>query len=192
MIKFLVYKEKNGDRDACKYVDGLEDLTKPSIRLCGPCFSTHFDPQETNYKDVDTFLSEKEWNSIFIDRTATIEDLQKLFNKHRYSSWVAKVIDEEAEYLSETFQLANLSENEWAEILEDGINGYQDQGLVITVYKNAEELAHYYIDEIEMIFRDRQQLADYFDFDAYGKDLIYEDEDRFMVLDNGAVIEFEC
>lgn len=66
-------------------------------------------------------------------------------------------------------------------------NQYQDNEIITRVFRNYEEVGEEWVDSgcIEL----GESVKDYFDFEAYGKDIVNNNE-SFYELENGEIVEF--
>ena len=200
-------KENIQDRDACKYVEGQE-LPESlfhcghyfgCVILCGPNFSGgEFPP----YDEVDTFLSEDDYNKL-IDFNKSINELgygiekgderyqkgielcrgiEPIFDKLRSdeaATFKHKIMESEHEMMKEEYYL---SDDDVDTILSNYNEGYEDKGIVDYVYENHTELGERWADEIYNI---DEMTSRYFDYEQYGEDIAEGEE--FVELSDGRI-----
>ena len=208
--KLFLFRDKENiqDRDACKYVE-YETPTQRfhcnhyfgCVNLTGPNFSIGNFP---TYDEVDTFLSEDEYNKL-IDFNKDIHELgygitegderyqkgielckgiEPIFDKLRSDEAMAfkdKIMESEHEMMKEEY---NLSDDDVDTILYNYYLGYEDKGIVSYVYENHTELGERWADEIYNI---DEKVSCYFDYEQYGEDIAENEE--YVELSDGRIVD---
>lgn len=180
--RILLYKDKGGGLDRCKYID-TEDLTGEPI-LRGATFSETLSSLNPKYSEIHTFLTEEEWDELFtFDKPFTNGDLRKLSEiaeKHRYKKWLVESIDDEAGLLSESYP--STPKWVWEEILSE--LDFNDRSAIERVYDDYGEVGR---EHLRTYYSLPSTIANALDFEKYGKTVVEEDQRSYKQLPNGSV-----
>ena len=208
--KIFLFRDKNDitDRDACKYVEYETPEHRfhcnhyfGRIVLCGPNF---YGGELPKYNDIDTFLTEEEYNKIISVNTelnklgngivngddrykkgiGLCKSLEPIFEKLQSEDAVAfkdKIMESEHEILMSNY---NLSSEDIEQIFDSYCYGYEDKGTVLYVFDDYEALGKHYAEEVECI---PDHIQPYFDYEKYGEDIA--ENGLFVELYDGRIVE---
>lgn len=211
--KLFLYRDKEAnDRDCCAYIEDKNFENRfecghyfASIGICGGCY---FGADVKDYDEVDTVLTESEYNELiqcdkdfhelgygieqgserYNEGMAICERLEPILEKLRSDeakAFFADIIESEKEYVMDEY---SLTEEDVESVFNEFYGEFQDRSIVLAVYDDFEELGQYYADEVECI---SDRLSNYFDYEAYGRDIFNSDE-RFIELSDGRIVEYSC
>lgn len=206
-MKLFLYREKEAnDRDCCAYVE------RPKFE-CGHYFghigihgACYLSSLKAEYSDIDTILTEEEYNKLFeynkivdelgygIEKDSekykqgmkAIEELKPIFDKlisEEAEKFFAEIITDEKQYVMDEY---DLTEDEVDEVFANYGQEYQDRGIVGYVWRNCEDLGAEYI---ESCYQIPDFLEYYIDYDKFGNDLVQNDYDRYYKLADGRIVE---
>lgn len=183
--------------------------------LQGAGFSVELKLDKIDFDNITTILTKKEFE-VFVEKMKELHDLgygldssqkqdirdkgyeildflectiySKLASRENQELF-ERVIKEEKEKTMEKFYLdkdtVDLLYDYYKELNYD--NQYQDNEIITRVFRNYEEVGEEWVDSgcIEL----GESVKDYFDFEAYGKDIVNNNE-SFYELENGEIVEF--
>jgi len=186
MKYYFFYKQNNTkDRDCVAYIE-LSDLENKhtcidgNFNIHGACYSQSF-IAEVPYAEITTILNEAEYNILAKWSEHQSMDLQPIIKKlkSRKNAFLFALIQEkESEYLQDEY---GLSGEDVQNIFDAYGLDYRDRGIVACVYKDAEDCGY---EEAECLDIDRNSaIGQYFDYKAFGQDLVNNDENYFELQD---------
>lgn len=196
-IYFLLKEDNTDDRDCVKYLEFDTD-NDTSIHICGACFYNISKEEEqeilNNYENLTTALTKEELTQLFkIDNTwidnRTTDDATTLYNiKKKLESDLNKdlfmqVQEEENEWLCNEY---GLDYNDTEEIFDNYGLEYRDRAVVGYVWTDTYQLAENYISECYNV---ENWLEPYIDYDAFGRDMVDNNEKRYVELTDGRIVE---
>lgn len=212
--RVFLFKIKNSDdRDVCGYINNNAERFEygyyfGNVILEGACYSGMNFPE---YKDITTILTEEEYNHLinfnkelkklgcgisenisendsrYITGKRLCKAIQPIFDKlnsEAAENLFRQIQEEEKEYLMENYPCLN--EEDIAIIWDNYYFEYRDRAIVGGIYSNAYELGYEeawglgYIDSNDYI------VEKYFDFEAFGEDLVSDLED-YVELTSGKI-----
>lgn len=183
---FVGRKKDRQDRDACFYLREKEEKTYDGhIIFSGPCFSGW-------WEDIKEVAESGEFESYL-----TQEELLDLINGNNYDYYIEKlqsleakefqdeIIEDEKDWLMDEYYL---SQEDVDHIFEEYTLDYRDRGIVSCVYDNLEDLGYEEAHNYGIIPNgDPHNVEKYFDFEAFGEDLVYE-SDCYIELPSGKCV----
>lgn len=204
----FLYKDKNSDdRDCVKYIKDDParfecDHYFGGINLCGAFFSTGFNYEKSNYDNVITILTRKEFDRLiqfnedihnlgygikkgddrYISGLALIEEIKPIFDKLNSDGnamLFEKIAEEETEYLMAEY---GLSEDDIQEIFSNYGLDYRDRGVISYIFNSIDDCAEEEAESLGYVTRDNER---WFDYEKFGSDLL--EEERYLELSDGRV-----
>ena len=140
------------------------------------------------YEDVETILTEEEFDTLANRIPITKEILQTIIDKlnsDENEEFLDKIIDRELEYLREEY---NLSYNDIDDIKNQVSHKfYLDRNCICQIYDSYKEFGQYIL---ESYFSDiPDNLLSYFNTEDFGCDVVNEDS-KYMVMNDNRIVEF--
>lgn len=212
---FLAKIENSDDRDAVYYLDfdGIrENGYFSNINLNGSCFSGFkkelLDVVENDFDSLETIYTKEEIKQLFalddeLDKVKSCINIDKekihdrgvkitneincLLDKLRSGDneeLFQNIVEEEKVWCMNEY---NLSKEEIDDIFNNYNGNYQDRSIIVTVYKDKEEL----FDEMRFngIIECSDYLIDYVDKERYINDVLEEDN-TFYELSDGRIVYY--
>lgn len=162
------------------------------VTLHGACYCGH---TFANYEDIETVLTEKEYNQLVkfnedihglgygitkgderynkgIELCKAIQPIYDKLLSEENEEFFEKIAEEEKEYLMNEF---NLDEEDIDNIFDNYGLDYRDRGVVGYVYKDAYDLGYEQAFSLGYINDNDSIASRYFDFEAFGEDLKYDE-----------------
>ena len=196
--KVFFFAEKEEHRDRVKYIDVSGRDETSGLSICGACFAgmTNDEREKLKYEDVVTFLTEEEFNAI-VEFDKAIDDLcysnsrkekpelhvkavllteavkpifEKLESDENLDFFYQEIVSEEIEYIKDEY---NLSRDDIVDIFDNYGQDYRDRGIVCCVFDDVEDLGR---EEAASMGAVEEHYEQYFDFKAFGNDLLQDDE----------------
>lgn len=198
-----MFREIDKDnRDCCSYLDAKYREGVLHLNTCGACFYGSSTRGLPNYDNIETVLTEEEYNAVsdYIRVSKGIlsnfehlvkhikpiveQAIQKL-QSDEGKEFFEKIVADEKEYLKEQW---NLSDKDIEDIFDAYPYEYKDRAIVGVIYEDYYELGEtgalnvgYHLQSIGKIM-DR-----YFNYEKFGEDLV-EENDEYVELDDGRIV----
>ena len=193
MSKTFLYRTKAADdRDCCAYID-IADLEKSrtcidgKFNIHGACYSMSLGGKYADlaYSEVDTFLTEEQYNRLFNPKNGdNYTDIIKTLTSAEAAEFAEEIFESEAEYIQEEY---GLSYDEVMEVYHNYAGDYQDRAIIGYVYQDSSDLGYAEMENYFAEYKMPDRLMDYFDYEKFGEDLVYESE-IYLELSNGKVV----
>lgn len=186
---FLYRTKAADDRDCCAYVDinqikAHEICCDGKFNIHGACYCSSLGGMyaEYAYNEVDTILTEKQYNRL-VNPTEndSFEDIITALTSDEAENFFEKIKESEREYISEEY---NLSEEEIDCVFDNYSLPYYDRGVIGYVWFDYDELGREYMESCYSI---PDFLENYVDYEKFGKDLV--DNERYIELPCGWIVE---
>lgn len=199
-------KEKNSnDRDIVKYIEirGFEcNHYFSGLHITGACFSGFDEETRKNYKNLETILTENDFNKLF-ELNDKLKELGYgiVVNDERYQKGIKileemnkivdklksdenkklfnKVIVEEKEYLKNEYCL---TDDDIEKIFDNYRLDYQDRAIVSAIYNDFDDM----VENEKWSFG--YENIPYFDDNAFGQDLLNSDD--YLELPSGKIVYY--
>lgn len=136
------------------------------------------------YEDINTILTEEEFNMLCNIKLLTKDSAQSIIDKLKSTEnedLLYSIVDEEKEYLMEEH---GIDEDEYDSIAKNFNDYYLDRNCVSVVYDDYEELGQNYVDDCERL---SQSLYKYFDFESLGRDMVNDNSTSYVVLSDDRI-----
>lgn len=194
---FLLKENDTDDRDCVKYLE-FDKGNDTRIHICGACFCglSKEDTQEilNNYENLTTALTKEELTQLFeinhtwiddrtTDNATTLYNIKKKLESDLNKDLFMQVQEEETEWLYNEY---SLDYNDIEEIFDNYGLEYRDRAVVDYVWTDTYQLAENYIDECCNV---ENWLEPYIDYEAFGRDMVDNDEERYVELTDGRIVE---
>lgn len=188
--RVLLYRVKGDDRDACVYVDvPLHRDINGDVIVCGNCFSSRI---KEEYGEVETFLTEEEFEELKkADKDKSCKDddaFDGLLTSERQREFAEVIRADELEIVMEEYDFDEYDIEELVSKAEDK-GRLIDRSMVLNIYKDAEELGAYYVEEVDNVFKGREYMCSYFDYEGYGNEIADNDFGDYVRLSDGRIVE---
>lgn len=195
--KYFLFKENNtNDRDCVKYLE-FNNENEFSFGICGACFwgiSRERQDILNNYDNLTTALTKEELTQLFeidstwvdnrtTDNATTLYNIKKKLESDLNKDLFMQVQEEETEWLYNEY---SLDYNDIEEIFDHYRLEYRDRAVVDYVWTDTYQLAENYIDECCNV---ENWLEPYIDYEAFGRDMVDNDEERYVELTDGRIVE---
>lgn len=208
MSKTFLYRTKAADdRDCCAYIEPSHFECGhyfSGLRIGGACYS---DGGFANYEDIDTFLSEEDYNKLIQFENDITElgygitkgddrynkgmklcaEIQPIFDKLNSvegTEFAEEIFESEAEYIQEEY---GLSYDEVMEVYHNYAGDYQDRAIIGYVYQDSSDLGYAEMENYFAEYKMPDNLMNYFDYERFGEDLVNESE-FYLELLSGTVV----
>lgn len=209
MRKYVfLYKDNTDDRDCCAYIETKAERWECNhyfggVTLHGACYcNSNF----ANYEDIKTVLTEDEYNQLIkfneeinglgygivkgderykkgIELCKAIQPVyDKLLSKEN-EEFFEQIQEEEKEYLMDEY---NLDEDDIDMIFNNYGLDYRDRAVVGYVFEDAYDLGYEEAWSLGYVNNDDSITSRYFDFEAFGKDLKYDE--NYCELADGRIV----
>lgn len=209
MSKYVfLYKDNSEDRDCVKYI-----VNKPmrfecdhyfgGINLSGACFSMGFKPEEMNYADIKTILTENELNQLIAFDEAIHElghgivkgderyqkgvelcgNIQPIYDKllsEENRELFKTIKQEEREYLKNEY---DISDEDIDYIFDNYGLDYRDRGVIGHIFEDIEEAAQEEAEQLGYVTKENEK---YFDYDKFGQDML--EGGQYLELKDGKIV----
>jgi len=207
---FLGRIKNSNNRDCVKYMrfEGFEcGHYFSGLHIYGACFFGGIKELKENIDNFETILSKKELEYLF-ELDSKLKDLGygiekdsekynqgmqiiKEFNNtigkklqsEENEQMFKKIIEEEKEIIKQEW---NLGDEDIEEIFNNYPYEYRDRAIITCVYAGAYELGE---SEIDDCFNVEEFIKKYIDFEKFGEDLISNNDDRYIELQDGRIVE---
>lgn len=206
---FLYRVKDDEDRDSCAYLEN-----KPMRFECGHYFggyslhgSCYSNSDWKDYKDIETILSEDEYNTLrkigaaFHDLGYGIKANDERYNEGLALAEKAKPIfdrlnsDEAAELFDEIVESEKqivmdeygLTEDEVEEAFSNYPLDYQDRSIIGCVFDDSEELGYEEAYQLGYVEKD-SIVENYFNFEKFGEDLM--ENEMYYELESGRCVSY--
>lgn len=137
------------------------------------------------YEDINTILTEEEFNMLCNIKLLTKDSAQSIIDKLKSTeneNLLYSIVDEEKEILMEEH---GIDEDEYDSIASKFSDYYLDRHCVSIVYDNYEEVGQTYVDDCERL---SQSLYQYFDFESLGRDMVNDNSTSYVVLTDNRIV----
>ena len=162
------------DRDCCFYVEEKEHRNIANeIILHGANYCGFYEEKIKAIEEgnVESYLSQEELID-FLNGNNYDFYIEKLQSEEA-KEFQARIIEEEKEYVMDEYYL---SREDVDCIFEEYYLDYQDRGIVCRIYDDVEDLGYEEFDSLVGFAENISIVEKYFDFKAFGEDLIYDSE----------------
>lgn len=136
------------------------------------------------YEDINTILTEEEFNMLCNIKLLTKDSAQSIIDKLKSTEnegLLYSIVDEEKEYLMEEH---GIDEDEYNSIAKNFSDYYLDRHCIAVVYDDYEEVGQTYVDDCERL---SQSLYKYFDFESLGRDMVNDNSTSYVVLSDDRI-----
>lgn len=202
-MKVFMFREIDKDnRDCCNYLDIEYREGTLHLGICGACFFGTTKTEINDYANIETILTEEEYNAIkdYIRISRGILSDVKHLVKHikpiveqaiqklqsdEGKEFFEKIATDEMEYLKEQW---NLSDKDIEDIFDAYPYEYKDRAVVGTVYEDYYELGENEAWGLGYITQSASEIMSrYFNYEKFGEDLA-EENDGYVELDDGRIV----
>lgn len=173
-----------------------------SIGEVGPCYCRGL---QHSYDEIDTPLTEEDYNRLldynekigkagysvkpdspeYEDGLKLIASLDDIFAKLAADNAVKeRIFAEEKVILEDEY---NLTEDDVDELFSYIPYDFRDRSVILGTYDSAVEVADQEIEDYG-VFDNFRYLEQFFDYEAFGEDLV-SDSDRYFELESGTIVE---
>ena len=194
---FLLKENDTDDRDCVKYLE-FDNENEFRFGICGACFYniSKEDKQHllNNYENLTTALTKEELTQLFeidsvwtdkrtTDNATTLYNIKKKLESDLNKDLFMQVQEEEIEWLYNEY---SLDYNDIEEIFDNYGLEYRDRAVVDYVWTDTYQLAENYINECCNI---ENWIEPYIDYEAFGRDMVDNDGERYVELTDGRIVE---
>lgn len=194
---FLLKENDTDDRDCVKYLEFDKD-NDTRIHICGACFCniSKEDEQQllNNYENLTTALTKEELTQLFeidgiwiddrtTDNATTLYNIKKKLESDLNKDLFMQVQEEEIEWLYNEY---SLDYNDIEDIFDHYGLKYRDRAIIDYVWTDTYQLGENYICECCNV---ENWLEPYIDYEAFGRDMVGNDGERYVELTDGRIVE---
>jgi len=179
-----------------------------SLRISGASWSGK--SRFPNYDDVETVLTETEYNRLFtygeaiselgygiekdsaryklgVTMSESAQNIIDKLNSEENKQFFERIQEDEIRVVQDEW---GLSEEEVRYIFDYSPYGYKDRGLISYVWRNAEEMAREYCWSTGVVDND-SFVSNYIDYEEMGRDFLRDflDEEQYYELDDYRVVQ---
>lgn len=212
-MKVFLYKENSEDRDCVAYIESVPSRFEcghyfSSVRIEAACYSGGM---FADYESIKTILTETEYNQLlqfakdieelgfgitkgddrYIKGVELCKSIQLVYDRllsDENQNLFLEVQDEETEFLMNEY---GFTDDDIKNIFNSYPLEYRDRSIVSAIYRDAYELGEEEAYSIGIINTQMNNgsfhYSRYFDFEAFGEDLI-DDTEGYVTLDDQRVV----
>ena len=175
-----------------------------SVNLCGACFSGH-DIKDVDYDNITTILTREEFNQLIefdkaigmlgysiergderynkgVELVAGIKNITDKLDSKENEYLFEVVVSDEREFMRDEF---NLSDEDINDIFDYYGLEYRDRGIISCVFKDVEDMGRE--EAVNFGVLSDSGYDKYFDYEAYGNDLL-ENSEQYFELRDGRIV----